>query len=79
MFGDRIRNLYRINLNLKSGERLLVFTDDEKDYLVQLIDEFVEVGREFTEEVKSLVYPSLKVHGTEPPEELWRLTFGDGL
>ncbi|MDQ7038862.1 MAG: aminopeptidase [Aquificota bacterium] len=77
MFGDQIRNLYRINLNLKQGEPLLVFTDDEKDYLVGLIDEFVEVGREFTEDVRSLVYPSLKVHGTEPPEDLWRITFGD--
>ncbi len=77
MFGDQIRNLYRVNLNLRSGESLLVFTDDEKDYLVSLIDEFVQVGGEFTKDVRSLVYKSLKVHGTEPPEELWRLTFGD--
>ena len=77
MFGDQIRNLYKINLNLKTGESLLVFTDDEKDYLVDLIDEFVEVGKEFTDDVRSLVYGSLKVHGTEPPEDLWRITFGD--
>jgi leucyl aminopeptidase (aminopeptidase T) len=77
MFGDQIRNLYRVNLNLRPEDSLLVFTDDEKDYLVELIEEFVQVGREFTEDVRSLVYRSLKVHGTEPPEELWRITFGD--
>lgn len=77
MFKDQIRKLYRINLNLKGEERLLVFTDDEKDYLVELMEEFVEVGKEFTPEVKHLVYRSRKMHGSEPPEELWRLTFGD--
>ncbi len=77
MFEDQIRKLYRVNLNLREHETLLVFTDNEKDYLVELMDEFLKVAREFTPKVRHLVYPSTGVHGTEPPEELWRLTFGD--
>ncbi|WP_457600083.1 aminopeptidase [Hydrogenivirga sp.] len=77
MYSDQIRNLYRVNLNLKSDDRLLVFTDDEKGYLTELIDEFVQIGKEFTPDVSHGVYRSTKTHGAEPPEELWRLTFGD--
>ncbi len=76
MFKDKIRSLLNVNLNLKGDESLLVFTDDEKDYLVDLLSEFVEVAREITPDVKSIVYSSTKVHGTEPPEELWEITFG---
>ena len=76
MFKDQIRNLYRVNLNLKGDETLLVFTDNEKDYLIDLLPEFVEVAFEITPRVKSLSYKSTKVHGSEPPEELWELTFG---
>ncbi len=77
MYKEQIRSLYRTNLNLKENELLLVFTDDEKDYLVDLMDEFLQVSKEFTPHVKSKIYPSTGVHGTEPPEELWRLTFGN--
>lgn len=76
MFREQIRNLLRVNLNLKEGERLLIFTDDEKDYLKDLIGEFTEVGIEFTSSMKHAIYPSTGVHGAEPPEELWELTFG---
>ncbi len=77
MYRDQIRNLYRTNLNLSAEDSLLVFTDDEKEYLKELIGEFEEVGREFTHRVRSAVYPSTRTHGAEPPEGLWRLTFGD--
>ncbi len=77
MFKEQIRNLYRTNLNLKKEEILLIFTDTEKEYLVDLLEEFREVGEELAREVRHLVYPSTGVHGREPPEELWRLTFGD--
>jgi leucyl aminopeptidase (aminopeptidase T) len=77
MFKDQIRNLLKVNLNLKEGEKLLFFTDDEKDYLVGLIEEFAEVAPEFTDRFAHTVYPSTGVHGGEPPEELWRITFGE--
>ena len=77
MYKEQIRNLYRVNLNLTRQDSLLVFTDDEKDYLVELIEEFSQVAREFTADVRTMVYSSTKTHGAEPPEELWRITFGN--
>ncbi len=77
MYKDAILKLYKVNMDLKEGEKLLVFTDDEKDYLMDLIGDFVEVGETIAQEVRHYVYPSLKGHGKEPPEELWRLAFGD--
>ncbi len=77
MFKEQIRKLYRVNLNLKENEILLIFTDTEKEYLGELMEEFLEVGRELTPHVRSLIYPPTGVHGREPPEELWRITFGD--
>jgi len=77
MFKDQIRNLYGTNLNIKKEEILLIFTDTEKEYLVDLMEEFRDVGEELAKEVRYLIYPSTGVHGKEPPEELWRLVFGD--
>ncbi|RLJ70759.1 leucyl aminopeptidase (aminopeptidase T) [Hydrogenivirga caldilitoris] len=76
MYSDQIRNLYKTNLNLNVKDRLLLFTDDEKDYLQELIEDFAKVGREFTQNIKFTIYSSTKTHGAEPPEELWEITFG---
>ncbi len=77
MYEEHIYKLYKVNMGLKEDEALLLLTDTEKDYLVELIGQFVEVARAITKRVKHWVYPSLKGHGKEPPEEVWRLTFGD--
>jgi leucyl aminopeptidase (aminopeptidase T) len=77
MYEDHIYRLYRVNMNLKEGESLLLLVDDEKDYLVRLLQEFVKVAEEITPYIRYVLYPSLGVHGTEPPEEVWRITFGD--
>ena len=76
MYSEQIRSLYRVNLNLNEQDTLLVFTDNEKDYLKELVGEFVDIGREFTPKVRFITYDSTSLHGAEPPEELWRLTFG---
>lgn len=77
MYERAIEKLYRLNMNLKKEESLLVFTDTEKEYLVELLDEFIEVAESITEKVKAYVYPSLKGHGKEPPEDIWKLAFGE--
>ncbi|MEZ0362002.1 MAG: aminopeptidase [Hydrogenobacter sp.] len=77
MYEDHIYRLYRVNMDLREWESILLLTDDEKDYLVELLYEFLDVAKRITPKVRYLVYPSLKVHGTEPPEEVWRITFGD--
>ncbi len=77
MFKDKIERLYRVNLNLKKGEKLLVFTDDEKPYNGELLEEFLEVAKVLGVEAKGLIYKSLKQHGKEPPKELWELVFSE--
>lgn len=77
MFEAHILRLYQINMDLKEEEGLLLITDTEKDYLVDLMNEFVEVAHTITRRVKHCVYPSVGEHGVEPPEEVWRLAFGD--
>ncbi len=77
MFEKAIEKLYKVNMGLKEEECVLLLTDDEKDYLVELMEEFIEVGKTLTSRLKSFVYPSLKGHGKEPPEEVWALAFGE--
>ncbi|MEN3028451.1 MAG: hypothetical protein ABDH29_04405 [Aquificaceae bacterium] len=73
MYEEHIYKLYRVNLNLKEGERLLLLSDREKEYLLELMEEFLAVAQGMVKEVKWLLYPSLGSHGKEPPEEAWRL------
>ncbi len=77
MFERRIEKVYLINMNLKPEEGLLLITDDTKDYLSDLLLEFYSVGKELAKWVKKVCYGSLGGHGKEPPEEVWRETFGD--
>ncbi|SHK24197.1 aminopeptidase [Thermocrinis minervae] len=75
MYQEYIRRLYTVNLALREGEKLLLLTDDEKPYLVDLMEEFYEVALDITPHVEKVIYPSLKGHGKEPPAEVWEKTF----
>jgi len=77
MFERYIERLYLINMNLQPFEGLLLITDDTKDYLADLLLEFYNVGSGLAKWVKKVCYGSLGGHGKEPPEEVWRETFGD--
>jgi aminopeptidase len=89
MILDTIRSIYRINLGVKAGEKVLVFTDlpsstetaDDPDCCrreglryVSLLT--AEVGRSFTRKIIYREYPALGSHGIEPPEEIWETAFG---
>ncbi len=77
MIDTAIEKLLKVNLNLQPRETLLLFTDDEKEYLPRLVEDFERVALSITPRVKKVVYPSRGRHGQEPPEELWRAAFGD--
>ncbi len=77
MYELYIQKLYRENMNIRKGDRLLLLTDDEKDYLTELTGEFEQTAYLFTENVRAYVYTSTKEHGREPPEDVWRITFGE--
>ncbi len=90
MLTESIRAIYTTNLGVRKGEKVLVFTDriPEKEILegkdqcrrerlrdIALLT--AEIGKAFTKKVLYHEYPSGKGHGVEPPEELWRLAFGE--
>jgi leucyl aminopeptidase (aminopeptidase T) len=89
MLTESIRAIFATNLGIRTGERVLVFTDklSEKE-LLDPRDQYrrerlrdiayltAEIGKSFTKNILFHEYPSVRSHGAEPPEELWRLAFG---
>lgn len=55
MFETHIERLYRVNMNLKESESLLLITDDTKSYLIDLLEEFYEVGRSISKTGKKII------------------------
>jgi len=83
-----IKNIFTINLGVKKNERVLVFTDliredesltvkerEKRDSLREIARDTAEAGKEFCE-VSYLEFPSVGVHGKEPPIEVWEAAFG---
>lgn len=83
-------NIYKTNLKIKKDENVLIFTDtireDEvipenertrRNALLEVAKKLQQVGKTFCKKVIYAEYPSLGVHGMEPPEKIWRLAFGD--
>ncbi|MGE5238988.1 MAG: aminopeptidase [Chloroflexota bacterium] len=90
MIRKTIRSVFQVNLGLKQGERLLVLTD--RPSVAEVIHESdlcrrerlrdiamltAEVGKAFTKKIVYQEYPALGSHGIEPPENIWRLAFGE--
>lgn len=84
-----IRNIYTINLGVKREEDVLVFCDypakeeeiednerERRKRLLFLTERVADIGRGFCN-VRFLTYPSLGCHGIEPPEEVWKVAFGE--
>ena len=90
MLTEPIRAIFTTNLGVKKGETVLVFTDkvppgevlEEKERIrrERLRDIAVltaEIGKAFSKKIMYHEFQSVKCHGTEPPEELWRLAFSE--
>lgn len=86
---EQIRQIFKVNLNVKKHERILIFTDKitQKEILyppekarreqlghVALLT--AEIAKGFSKNVIHHEYESTGSHGMEPPEKLWELTFG---
>ncbi|MFQ5329431.1 MAG: aminopeptidase [Thermodesulfobacteriota bacterium] len=88
---EDITSLFKVNLAVKRGERVIVFTDElpplegmSKEEvrkgrdLLKLTRQVAEVGEGLCK-CSFLSYPSLGSHGTEPPRVAWEATFGGGV
>jgi leucyl aminopeptidase (aminopeptidase T) len=87
---NALRDIFRVNLGVKKHERVLLFNDrvsDKEDVtevdinrrlkLSCLVLFLVEIGRNLCKSIITCEYPATGSHGAEPPEELWRLAFGE--
>lgn len=85
---NAVRNIFTTNLGVKKTERVLVITDlirEDEDVIVkekaqreslrEIARDTAEAGKEFCE-VAYLEFPSVGVHGKEPPIEVWEAAFG---
>ena len=83
-----ITNIFKINLGVKKGERVLVFTDvvredegaskaekDKREAARRIAKQTAELGKAFASTIY-LEFPSVGSHGAEPPPEVWECAFG---
>jgi leucyl aminopeptidase (aminopeptidase T) len=85
-----LRDIFRINLNVKKHERVLLFSDrpSEKEKIDESDKErrlklrclsllTAEIGKSFCKSIIFHEYPATGSHGAEPPQALWKLAFGE--
>jgi aminopeptidase len=85
-----LRDIFRVNLSVKKHERVLLFNDKvtEKEDISESDRErrlklrclsmlAAETGKSFCKSIVSFEYPATGSHGSEPPQELWELAFGE--
>jgi leucyl aminopeptidase (aminopeptidase T) len=74
-----IRNMYTLNLNVKKGEHVLVFTDNVEKDLENITKLVAKEGKKFTPHVNVIRYTNTGSHGEEPPGDLWKAAFGSSV
>lgn len=87
---ETLRNIFKVNLGVKKNERVLIFNDKVPDNVeVDKIyeDRFLklrclslflsEMGKSYCKTIIHHEYITTGSHGAEPPEELWRIAFGE--
>lgn len=76
-----IENLYKNNINLQPHEKVLVYTDQSEDRkkLINIANLFFDIAKNFSKHVSFAMYPTLKSHGSEPPEHIWVDAFGEAV
>lgn len=86
---EPLENIFRINLKVKSHEKVLLFTDlircdetlsgyekDRRKALRDIALKLKDIGNNFCKKIVYFEYPATGSHGIEPPKELWSLAFG---
>src|SRR4030066_1617229 len=74
-----ITNIYKINLNVKKNEKVLVFTDNIDNKLKNIAKLIAKEGKAHTTKINYIEYTATGNHGAEPPESLWSNAFGENI
>lgn len=72
MMIDNIEKIYKINLKVKKGERVLVITDGLTDEIEKIAKEFFKVADALGLKADIITYKPLSSHGEEPPIDVWK-------
>jgi len=72
---EAIDNMFKISLEVKKDERVLVFTDDYKSLVAEEAEYVAKRGAHFAQ-ILFFKYPSTGLPGVEPPKSLWEKAFG---
>jgi len=76
-YTETIKNIFKVNLNVKKDEKLLIFTDNFNRELTKIAKRFLEISKIYTSKNQYMEFPPTGSHGVEPPEELWVKAFGE--
>src|SRR4029078_9725344 len=89
-FNEAFRSLFEVNMGVRRGERIVVFTDtirrdeevapaDEsrRARVLGIADEAAKFAAAMYGNCRFVSFPATAASGAEPPEELWRAAFGD--
>lgn len=92
MYQDAFRSLFETNMGIRSGERLLVFSDtirideapassdrNRRERLLQVAEEAARFAETTYGRTDFVSFPATAASGAEPPETLWRSAFGNGI
>ncbi|MBI4683355.1 MAG: aminopeptidase [Nitrospirae bacterium] len=71
-----VRNIFKINLGVKKGEKVLVFSDQYNKTTEKTGKLITEEGKRFTSNIKYIKFKPTGCHGIEPPEKIWEEAFG---
>lgn len=90
MITRAIRDIFRVNLNIRKLESVLIFTDRpfegevieqtdrcRRERLRDIAILFAEIGKGFCKNVLYHEYIATGSHGAEPPQKLWEIAFGE--
>jgi len=69
-----VRNILINNLCVGRDDKVLILTDEGKEEVGELLFYF---GSNLVPSISHLTYPETGRHGVEPPEVVWRATFGE--
>ncbi|HOP40025.1 MAG TPA: aminopeptidase [Geobacteraceae bacterium] len=87
---DAFQSLFEVNMGVRPGERILVFSDmirpgehpsaeeaDRRRRLFEVARDAAAYGDRVFGNCRFVSYDATEASGAEPPEELWRGAFGD--
>ncbi|MEW6102820.1 MAG: aminopeptidase [bacterium] len=69
---DKIEQIYKINLDAKDNENILIISDCFNNEISETAILFRDVGKNLKVNTNLCLYPPLLSHGEEPPENVWK-------